>query len=131
MRQALDIEPDAKPVPRSRRPAFRRPPPHATISREVHCAACWYNLRGLAFLGRCPECGTRYDVLRNIKLDDARVKGAARRKRYLRTITHEPILGPLDMFRAGAFVVLLVSCTGVLGLIVAGIRSLGRTYFGW
>lgn len=68
----------------------RRPPPNATIGRDVHCGACWYNLRGLAFIGRCPECGTRYKAWNNARRQNAAESKYAR-ERYLHPITNIPI----------------------------------------
>ncbi len=31
------------------------------IADTRHCAACWYDLKGLPLRGRCPECGAAYD----------------------------------------------------------------------
>lgn len=118
-------------TPPSRKLLSRRPPAHLTITRDVHCAACWYNLRGLGFLGRCPECGTRYDAWRNIRLDDQRSTGRARRRRYLRTITHEPIIGSLLELRAAAYLLMFITATGLAVLLVLLARSILRNHFGW
>jgi uncharacterized repeat protein (TIGR04138 family) len=36
-----------------------------TIDSDVPCAACGYNLRGLVFDGRCPECGL--DIIHSLR----------------------------------------------------------------
>lgn len=33
------------------------PPPIQTVGEEVPCTRCGYSLRGLAIVGKCPECG--------------------------------------------------------------------------
>lgn len=97
---------------------MRRPPPHLTITHPIHCQACWYDLRGLPCRGRCPECGTMYDAFRRIRHDDAAAIGHARRRRYMRTITHVSIVSPLDFFRAIALIFLLLATTGAASLII-------------
>jgi hypothetical protein len=32
--------------------------PQAVIADDLSCVICGYNLRGLRFTGRCPECGS-------------------------------------------------------------------------
>ena len=36
-----------------------------TIASDIPCAACGYNLRGLVFDGRCPECGV--DIIHSLR----------------------------------------------------------------
>ncbi|MCP4589280.1 MAG: hypothetical protein GY842_00910 [bacterium] len=32
------------------------------IGHSLHCGECGYNLRALAYVGRCPECGNEYNA---------------------------------------------------------------------
>ncbi len=32
------------------------------IDRQIHCGTCGYNLYTLPVVGRCPECGSRYNA---------------------------------------------------------------------
>ncbi|MFN7020172.1 MAG: hypothetical protein ACK4WH_02435 [Phycisphaerales bacterium] len=118
-------------APASPRLLSGRPPRHLTITRDVRCAACWYNLRGLGYRGRCPECGTRYDAWRNIRRDDQKSAGRDRRRRYLRTITHEPIIGSLLELRAAAYLLIVITATGLAVLLILLARSILRNHLGW
>ncbi len=46
------------------------------MSKSVICDRCGYRLRGLPFVGRCPECGNSYSV-RGIKAEGIFVPHAA------------------------------------------------------
>ncbi len=116
----MTIAPPSLPPPiRSlTRPPVTRPKPHETVRADVHCAACWYSLMGLPYLGRCPECGTRYNAKRNIHRDDRAASTKARRKRCLRPITHVSIIAPIDALRALSLTLLLLTTTGAAAFVI-------------
>ena len=41
--------------------ASTAPPIERTITENVYCAQCGYNLRTLFWIGRCPECNSEYN----------------------------------------------------------------------
>lgn len=97
-------------------PPSRRPPAHATIGREVHCGACWYDLRGLPYIGRCPECGTRYNAWNSVRRLESKCNG--RRDGYIRPISNVDIVpGPND-WRAAGLLLLMATTTGAGLLLV-------------
>jgi hypothetical protein len=49
---------------------------------EVRCGWCGYDLRGMAWVGVCPECGNDYDAKELIRLRGLRIEPWVKRLRF-------------------------------------------------
>lgn len=49
---------------------------------EVRCGWCGYDLRGMAWVGVCPECGNEYDAKELIRLRSLRIEPWVKRLRF-------------------------------------------------
>lgn len=50
---------------------------------EVRCGWCGYDLRGMAWVGVCPECGNEYDAKELIRRRGVRIEPWVKRLRFL------------------------------------------------
>lgn len=81
-----------------------------TRDRPVQCFRCGYELAGLAPVGRCPECGDRYDMSTGKGIMDDRIAAVRRGDRLMRRLR--------TLLPAAAAVLLLVS--GAIGQLAVG-----------